>query len=210
MRIADILTFSLVDYPGYPSAVIFTSGCNLRCPWCHNWEIAYGQVSNNEKLDIEGFLEGRLKKRVKAICVSGGEPTLNLDLPEFLKYIKSIGYLLKIDTNGTNPEMVEKVIDKVDYVAIDIKSSPFRYTLLTGVSKNFWPEVYESIKIVRRSKVPYELRMTYVPGLSENVDLIFFNEFAKFENAFVTLARSTSKFKVKGEIPNLKLDVKIR
>ncbi|MGC8704633.1 MAG: anaerobic ribonucleoside-triphosphate reductase activating protein [Athalassotoga sp.] len=209
MRIADILTFSLIDYPGYPSAVIFTAGCNLRCPWCHNWEIAYGNKGISD-IRVENILEGRLKERVKAICVSGGEPTINEDLPEFLDYIKKIGYMLKLDTNGTNPEMVKTVIEKVDYIAIDVKSSPERYPLLTGVERNYWPEVSESIKMARKSKTSYELRMTYVPELSDVRDIRFFAEFTKGENAFLTIARSTSKFKVSGDLPEKNLGIKIR
>ncbi len=197
MRIAGFRSFSLVDYPGKISAVVFTGGCNLRCPWCHNWQIAYGKVDYDESETVKNALATRLKKRLNAVCITGGEPTIQRDLKDFVIFLKKTGYLVKIDTNGTHPEIVKDMAGIVDYFAIDIKARPEKYPLLTGMNFNVWDRVRKSVKIMRERKMEYELRMTYVPGLNDEEDLTFFSNFVrKGEKAFVTVARSTSKFEV--------------
>lgn len=213
MRIAGLRSFSLVDYPGRPSAVVFTSGCNFRCPWCHNWEIAYGEKSLDDNMEnVKKALRRKIRERVDAICVTGGEPTIHPDLPKFVEFLKSLGYLVKIDTNGSNPDMVEEMLKLADYFAIDIKSRPEKYPLLTGIPINMWGNVEKTVEILRKYKIPHELRMTYVPNLSDKKDVDFLSEFSEDEeNVFLTFAKSTSKFRIDNNIPYLKVDkVKVR
>jgi pyruvate formate lyase activating enzyme len=213
MRIAGLRSFSLVDYPGRPSAVVFTSGCNFRCPWCHNWKIAYGEESLDDKTEnVKNALRGKIRERIDAVCVTGGEPTIHSDLPKFVEFLRSLGYLVKIDTNGSNPDMVKEMLKLADYFAIDIKSRPQKYPLLTGIPINMWENVEKTVEILREHKIPHELRMTYVPNLSDEKDVNFLSEFSEdTENVFLTFAKSTSKFRIDNNIPYLKVDkVKIR
>ncbi|WP_051962973.1 anaerobic ribonucleoside-triphosphate reductase activating protein [Mesoaciditoga lauensis] len=213
MRIAGLRSFSLIDYPGRPSAVVFTSGCNFRCPWCHNWKIAYGEESLDDNMEnVKMALRGKIRERVDAICVTGGEPTIHSDLPKFVEFLKSLGYLVKVDTNGSNSDMVKDMLKLANYFAIDIKSRPEKYPLLTGIEINMWGKVEKTVKILREYKVPHELRMTYVPGLSDKKDVDFLSEFSEDgENVFLTFAKSTSKFRIDNDIPYLKVSkIKIR
>ncbi len=216
MRIAGLRSFSLVDYPGRPSAVVFTSGCNFRCPWCHNWKIAYGEESLDDNMEnVKMALRGKIRKRVDAICVTGGEPTIHSDLPKFVEFLKSLGYLVKVDTNGSNPNMVKDMLEIANYFAVDIKSRPEKYPLLTGIDINMWEKVEKTVEILREYKVSYELRMTYVPGLSDEKDVDFLSEFSENgENVFLTFAKSTPNFQIDRDIPyiqHLKVDkIKVR
>ena len=213
MKIAGLRSFSLVDYPERPSAVVFTAGCNFRCPWCHNWKIAYGDDARSNNIEnVKDMLKGRLRKRIDAVCITGGEPTIHPDLPDFIEFLKSLGYLVKVDTNGTNPKMIKDMLAVVDYFAIDIKSRPEKYPLLTGIEVNMWGKVKKTVEILREYKIPHELRMTYVPGLSDKKDVDFLSEFSEDgENVFLTFAKSTSKFRIDSDIPYLKIGkIKIR
>ncbi|WP_456398709.1 anaerobic ribonucleoside-triphosphate reductase activating protein [Mesoaciditoga sp.] len=216
MRIAGLRSFSLVDYPGRPSAVVFTSGCNFRCPWCHNWKIAYGEESLDDNMEnVKMALRGKIRKRVDAICVTGGEPTIHSELPKFVEFLKSLGYLVKVDTNGSNPNMVKDMLEIANYFAVDIKSRPEKYPLLTGIDINMWEKVEKTVEILREYKVSYELRMTYVPGLSDEKDVDFLSEFSENgENVFLTFAKSTPNFQIDRDIPyiqHLKVDkIKVR
>lgn len=157
---------SLVDYSGYAVCVVFTRGCNFRCPFCHNSSLISGRCP--EKIPSEDFFAFLNKRKglLDGVCISGGEPTLNPDLPDFIKKIKAMGLLVKLDTNGTNPVMLEKLLDEnlVDYVAMDIKNSESLYPKTVGVD---FPvsKVLESIGILKRKKIPFEFRTTLVKEL---------------------------------------------
>ncbi|GAB6189020.1 anaerobic ribonucleoside-triphosphate reductase activating protein [Marinitoga arctica] len=199
MILAGIRTFSFVDYPKKISAVVYTGGCNFRCQWCHNWKIAYSNDYNSisEEKIIEKLFA--LRKRLNAVCITGGEPTIHKDLPEFINKIKELGYLVKLDTNGTNPEMVEELIRKklIDYVAMDIKAKPENYYNLINVPKDYWESITKTINILRSSNIDYEFRMTYVPNLSTEDDIEFFEEFLEEdEKGYITIANSTEIFEV--------------
>lgn len=128
MRIAGIIKSSLIDYPQKASTVIFTGGCNFRCGYCHNPEIL-GTSGDEIKLkDLMAFLEKR-KRFIDGVCITGGEPTINSRLPDFIKTIKDMGFSVKLDTNGTNPWMLEGLISSgmLDYVAMDIKGPILKY-----------------------------------------------------------------------------------
>lgn len=166
MTIGGLQKFSLLDYPGHLSAIVFTQGCNFRCQFCYNPMLVWPDYASKSKYhapplslggggagknhprikldDFFAFLKGRQGK-LEAVVISGGEPTMHDDLPDFIKQIKILGYLIKLDTNGTNPAMLNKLIKAkaIDYVAMDIKNSPLKYNQTTGVHpvRNFRREL---------------------------------------------------------------------
>lgn len=174
MRIGGLQKFSLIDYPDKFSCIIFTQGCNFRCPWCHNPELVYPHLFKNTISEnyIFDFLESR-KNELEAVVITGGEPTIQPDLAEFIEKIKKMGYLVKLDTNGSNPYILEKLLKNklVDYVAMDIKAPPEKYSLLIGKSIDI-SLIFESIEIIEKYSPDYEFRTTFVPSLLSEDDLI--------------------------------------
>lgn len=172
MKIGGLEKLTLIDYPGELAAIVFTSGCNFRCHFCYNPMLV---VPKGHPLIEEGglldFLAER-KGKIDGVVVTGGEPTMQPDLPEFLAKIKKLGYKIKLDTNGTNPEMLEKVISSgmVDYIAMDIKGPLDKYQEIVGVDVNL-ENVKKSIKIIVESGLPHEFRTTLVPGLHKKEDI---------------------------------------
>lgn len=165
MKIGGFIKFSLIDYPGKISAVIFTQGCNFRCLYCHNPQLVYPELFT-KPIPFEYIWEF-LKKRkslLDGVVFCGGEPTLQEDLLESIRKIRSLGYIIKIDTNGSRPDVLEKVLPYVDYVAMDIKA-PFysgKYSYVCG-TKVDEIAILKSISLIRASKVPYEFRTTFHP-----------------------------------------------
>ncbi|NMB45037.1 MAG: anaerobic ribonucleoside-triphosphate reductase activating protein [Firmicutes bacterium] len=170
MRIGGYIPLSLVDYPHKPAITVFTRGCNLRCPFCHNGELVIGKEGDTEEAVLK-FLRQR-RDQLDAICISGGEPTIQSDLDEFIRQVRALGYSVKLDTNGSRPEVLLSLLSEglLDYVAIDIKSSPHRYRQATGGRLEF-ATVAKSVGLVRNSGTAYELRTTVVPGLVDLGDL---------------------------------------
>lgn len=163
MNILGIEKVSLVDYPGKVCSTIFTGGCDFRCVFCHNSGIVnedYQPISNDE---IFEYLESR-KGLIDAVTISGGEPTLQKDLKEFIAKVRLMGFLVKLDTNGTMPNILKDLLDKklLDYVAMDIKNCFDSYGEIIGNPSFDVSKVKESLEILRKSKVPYELRTTLV------------------------------------------------
>ena len=173
MRIGDIQRFSLIDYPGKICATVFTQGCNFRCPYCHNPELVIPSLYREGMADNEVF--AFLKKRrgkLDAVNITGGEPTLQPDLIEFIKQIKSLGYMVKIDTNGSFPEILRKLIEGklLDYIAMDIKAPLEKYGIVTGSS--IAPEnIAASIRLIMDSGIDYEFRTTIVKSLLTERDI---------------------------------------
>jgi pyruvate formate lyase activating enzyme len=172
MILAGIEKLSLVDFPGYISTVIFTQGCNFQCGYCQNPDLLQGnkKFDCNEK-DVLDFLAAR-GTMVEGAVISGGEPCIQEDLPVFLAKIKALGYAVKLDTNGSRPGILEKVLgDKLaDYIAVDIKTSPDKYAQFT-----YEPDIAENLKrsvaLVMASGAEYEFRTTCVPGMVEEKDV---------------------------------------
>ena len=171
MKISGFQKLSLVDFDGHISATIFVSGCNFACPFCHNAGLVNGsepQISESEVLEYLskrfGLLDG--------VCVSGGEPTLYPDLPKFISKLKSIGYLVKLDTNGTNPEMVKYLVENklVDYIAMDIKNSEDNYNKTIGKDYDF-SKIKTTIEYIINCGVDYEFRTTLVKSLHTFEDI---------------------------------------
>ena len=161
MDVNGLQKLTLLDYPGKCACTVFLAGCNLRCPFCHNAALVVGQAPT--AMTEEEFLAFLKKRRglLDGVCITGGEPTLRKDLPEFIRKIRELGYLVKLDTNGSNPKMLRQLIDDklIDYAAMDIKNCPDRYgTTCGGIS--ILPAVEESLSILRENKVEYELRTT--------------------------------------------------
>ena len=174
MIINGIEKLSLVDYDGVTACVLFTGGCNFACPFCHNSPLVYAQ--NLPVIDNDEIFEFLIKrtKVLNGVVITGGEPTLNPDLPQFIAKIKAIGYKVKLDTNGTNPKMLSQLIEKelADYVAMDIKNCKEKYALTAGVKKIDLAPIEESVKILINSKIEYEFRTTLVKEFHEFSDII--------------------------------------
>lgn len=159
---------SLVDYPGLMSCILFTGGCNFRCPWCQNGPLVLAPwtqptIDNGE---ILAFLEKR-NGMLDGVVVTGGEPTLQKDLPDFIRKIKDIGLLVKLDTNGTNPGMLRSLVEGglVDYVAMDIKNSLPGYARTAGLDFLDTSPIEESVAFLKEGRVDWEFRTTVVRGL---------------------------------------------
>jgi pyruvate formate lyase activating enzyme len=165
IKIAGIQKLTLLDYPEKVACTIFLQGCNLRCPFCHNSEIidVRNKNYNQDYNKIIEFLSSR-KGMLDGVCISGGEPTIYKDLPFFLKEIKELGYMVKLDTNGYNPSMLKELIEKklVDYIAMDIKNSPDKYGVTVGVDNLDISKLEESILYLLESNIEYEFRTTVV------------------------------------------------
>jgi len=179
MKIGGLQRISLIDYPKELSAIVFTMGCNFRCPYCHNPELVVGSVNVINTDIVLDFLKSRVGK-LSAVSITGGEPTLHSDLPEFMKQIKSMGYKIKLDTNGTNPDMLKQIIDEkiVDYVAMDVKAPLDKYSTVVGVKVNV-ANIVESINIIKESDIYYEYRTTVVESFLVKEDIISIAEMIK-------------------------------
>ncbi|MFZ2151700.1 MAG: anaerobic ribonucleoside-triphosphate reductase activating protein [Minisyncoccia bacterium] len=177
MLVGGLQKLTLVDFPGKVAAIVFTKGCLFRCPYCHNPDLVLpGRGVELPMVDVKDFLELR-KGFLDGICISGGEPTLHKDLPEFIAYIKELGYAVKLDTNGVTPQMVRKLIDKklVDYFAMDLKTTWQKYQAIANLAPGkemFIENCKETFKIIQESSVPHEWRTTVLPGIHTEEDFI--------------------------------------
>lgn len=174
MRILGFQKTTLLDYPHKLASTLFLGGCNFRCPFCHNALIVTEQAAMPEISLEEVF--AHLKKRsgvIEGICITGGEPTLSPELPQLIYSIKELGYSVKLDTNGSNPIMLKKLMVEhaIDYVAMDIKSSPEKYDLTAGCHVNL-ENINQSIDLLLHSNLPYEFRTTVVKELHTADDFI--------------------------------------
>ena len=173
MKIGGLLKFTLIDFPGRPAAVIFTQGCNFRCRYCHNPELVYPHMFTEPvaEEEIDAFLKRR-QGTLEGVVVSGGEPTLFDDLPQFLSKLKSMGYAVKLDTNGTRPDMLKEIIDNklVDFIAMDLKAPLEKYALITGVDFNM-SIIQQSMDLIRSAGIGYEFRTTYDKEVLTDADI---------------------------------------
>ncbi len=173
MNIRGLFKTSLVDYPGRVSSVVFTGGCNLRCGYCHNPGLALNSfyLEKIEEKEVLAFLEKR-KGLIDGLTVSGGEPAMNRGLIPFLQKVKNIGLDVKLDTNGFFPRVVLDCLEKnlLNYVAVDVKTSPEKYRSLTERDVDF-SDLVSTLDILRNSGVEYEIRTTCVPGFADVDDI---------------------------------------
>ncbi len=193
IKIGGVQKFSLLDYPDKISAIIFTSGCNFRCGYCHNPEL----FSSNSEWDEEKVLQflNTRQGKLDGVVITGGEPTIQKGLPEFIKKIKSLNFSVKLDTNGTNPHMLKDLVQSnlIDYVAMDIKAPLSKYKMITGIEPI---GVDESIEFLLKEKIPYEFRTT---ALSSQLLIKDFEEIGK-------LISGADKYFIQKFVPSKILD----
>lgn len=172
MRIAGLQKLTLLDYPGRVACTVFTGGCNFRCPYCHNASLVLPERMGEEAEDVLRFLEKR-RGILEGVAVSGGEPLLQPELPDFLRAVRAMGYSVKLDTNGSFPDRLRAVVEAglVDRVAMDIKNAPERYAETVGVPALDIAAVARSKDFLLSDAVEYEFRTTLVRGLHTPEDV---------------------------------------
>lgn len=180
MKIGGFQKMTVLDFPGKVACTLFTHGCNLRCPFCHNARL----VLRDEDLIDEDEILSYLNKRrgiLDGICISGGEPLLQDDIFDFMKKVKDLHMLVKLDTNGTMPQRLEYAIEAglVDYVAMDIKNCREKYALTSGIDSLDISKIEKSVEILMNSNVEYEFRTTVVRELHTKDDLIKIGEWLR-------------------------------
>ena len=171
MRLGGLQKMTLLDFPGRVACTVFTVGCNLRCPFCHNSSLVL--TPELPELSLEEFFAFLRKRQglLDGVAVTGGEPLLHPELPGFLEQIRALGYAVKLDTNGCFPERLQAVLEAglADYVAMDVKNSREKYEQTAGVA-GILPRVEESVALLRAGKTPFEFRTTLVDELHEPAD----------------------------------------
>ena len=172
MLIAGLQKLTLLDYPGKTACTVFTTGCNFRCPFCHNALLVTHKV---EEFISEDEFFSFLNKRqgiLDGVCITGGEPTLQKELIPFMEKIRSMGFLIKLDTNGARPEILKEILTKklADYVAMDIKASPDRYGEAVGIADFDFSCIAGSIRLLEESGIPHEFRTTVTEELHSEED----------------------------------------
>ena len=178
MKLYGLQKMTLLDFPGRVACTVFLGGCDFRCPWCHNYELAVG--SAEPVMDEEEFF-AFLKKReglLEGVAVTGGEPCLSKELPAFLRKIHEMGFLTKLDTNGAHPELLEQILREglADYVAMDIKNSPGKYLLTAGLTGSeaqqeaLLGRVRRSIRLIMELAPDYEFRTTVISQFHDEQD----------------------------------------
>lgn len=173
MKIAGFRKTSLIDYPDHISAIIFTQGCNFRCPYCHNPELIPFS-SEKDFMDIDyfwQFLEDR-EHLLDGIVITGGEPTLQDDIIDFIENIKNRGLKVKLDTNGTQFNVIDKLLSSnlVDYLAMDLKSSREQHEKITGSTAGF-DDIISTLNLMMNTEIEYEFRTTVVPGMHDEQEI---------------------------------------
>ena len=174
MKILGLQKLSLLDYPGKVACIVFTGGCNFRCPFCHNGDLVTGQGTPEEipEQDVLAFLKKR-QGILEGVVVTGGEPLLQPDLGEFLQKVRALGYVVKLDTNGYLPDRIKKVVTEglVDMVAMDVKNAPEKYAETAGVPNLDFSRIQESIDFLLGADVEVEFRTTVVDELHTPQDI---------------------------------------
>ena len=187
MIIGGLQRFSLIDYPGKISAIVFTRGCNFRCPYCHNPELVdpqrYAEPWQEE--EYWAFLQSRTQK-LDAVVVTGGEPTLQEDLEPFLEKIKKMGFLIKLDTNGSNPDVLKDLLSAnlVDYIAMDIKAPLEKYSEVAKVPIDK-TDIQESIELIKQSTVDHEFRTTIAKNVLSKEDVVNIAKMLQGEKLYI-------------------------
>ncbi len=217
MIIRAVQKFSAVDYPGLLCATVFTPGCNLRCPFCHNGSLVLGSEPDVREEVVFDFLSTR-KNKLDAVCLSGGEPLLQKGVEEFFERVKEMGFKTKLDTNGTKPIYLQKLLKSglVDYVAMDIKNSPGRYAETVGVKAFNLSDIYKSIEVLKTSGVEYEFRTTVTKtfhdekslreaaGMIEGATVWYLQTFRESENLIDPTVEGYSEEEMKSLFENVR------
>lgn len=180
INISGLEKLSLVDYDGFTAATVFTSGCNFACPFCHNSSILRtGLAPLLNESEVLDYLKKR-KGLLDAVCISGGEPTLQKNLPSFIETLKNMGYKIKLDSNGSAPNVLKTLIESglIDYVAMDIKNSKENYPVTVGKNLDM-TSIEKSVELLLSGKVDYEFRTTLVRELHDDADMRDIGEWLK-------------------------------
>ena len=181
MIIKGLQKITLLDFPGKVACTVFTAGCNFRCPFCHNASLVV-RAGEVDEISSESFFNYISKRKgiLDGVCITGGEPLLSVGIEDFIREIKAMGFLVKLDTNGAYPDKLEALLDEglVDYVAMDIKNSKEKYALTAGL-KDFPAEIERSIKIIMDKTPDYEFRTTVVRELHNTQDIVKIAEWLK-------------------------------
>ncbi len=174
MKIYGFQKLTLLDFPGHTACTVFTGGCNMRCPFCHNALLVteVSELQTQEEKEIFDYLEKR-KGILDGVAVTGGEPLIQSDIKDFLRRVRALGYKIKLDTNGTRPELLREIVSEklVDYVAVDIKNSPEKYEKTVGIPGFSLEPVRETVKYLLENHVDYEFRTTVVREFHDISDI---------------------------------------
>lgn len=194
MKIGGFIKTSFVDYPGKIASVVFTQGCNLRCSYCHNASLMAAENRTDGILPEEIFqwLAGR-KDMIDSVVISGGEPTLQTDLKVFIEELKLMNFLVKLDTNGTNPDVLRTLLDEelLDFIAMDIKAPLNKYHSISGTSQLNLSLIRESAELIKTCGIEYEFRTTFCPELATDDISCIILDFDLASNYVVQNCRST-------------------
>ncbi len=172
MKLHGLQKMTLLDFPGRVACTVFLGGCDFRCPFCHNFELADGTAKPvSDDAEFLSFLEKR-KGLLDGVAFTGGEPLLHPDLPDLMKKIRAMGFAVKLDTNGAHPALLRAILDGglADYVAMDVKNSPAKYARTCGVEKLDLAPIRESVELLKAGKCDYEFRTTVVKEFHEEKD----------------------------------------
>lgn len=196
MIIGGFLKFTLLDYPGKIAAVVFTMGCPLRCPFCHNPELVESKNPKIKEDDIFKFLKKR-SKQLEGVVISGGEPTIQKNLPLFIRKVKDMNLAVKLDTSGVNPDVLENLfkLDLLDYISMDIKAPFEKYSKAVGRDIDI-DKIKKSINLIVSSNIPYQFRTTLVLGIHELEDILKISE----------MIRGAKRFTLQEFVPTKTLD----
>ena len=210
MKIYGMEKLSLVDFDGKITCTIFTGGCNFACPFCHNSSLVLNAGLNQELpfSEVVDYLTLR-RKMVDAVCITGGEPTLYNDLKDYFKLFKDMGFITKLDTNGTNPKMLKELVEEglVDYVAMDVKNSYTNYAKTIGKDDpKLLDKVKESINYLLEDHVDYEFRTTIVNELHQEADFLEIAKMLKGAKRYYLQKFKDSKYCIKQGLHEVKLD----
>jgi pyruvate formate lyase activating enzyme len=174
MIIAGLQKTTLIDFPDKIACIVFLAACNFRCPWCYSSELVLPlKIAKQPRLQEQEFFNflNQRKGQLDGVVICVGEPTVNKELPKFIEKIKSLGFFVKLDTNGTNPKMLKDLVNAklIDYVAMDIKATKEKYSVVFGEAKDI-KDIEESVDFLKRGLVDFEFRTTVVPGIHEKTD----------------------------------------
>ena len=186
MKIHGLQKMTLLDFPGHVACTVFLGGCDFRCPFCHNFELVDGSEKPiMDDSELISFLESRTAL-LDGVAITGGEPCLHSDLPELIKKIRSIGYPVKLDTNGNHPGLLKQLIDEglVDYVAMDIKNSEDKYAWTCGLDEMDLTPIKQSISILMNCDIEYEFRTTVIKEFHTEDDFHKIGEMIKGARAY--------------------------
>ena len=187
MKIAGLQKLTLLDYPGKTACTVFTWGCNLRCPFCHNAGLVTEAPAETLTADeLFAFLQKR-RGLLDGVCITGGEPTLQPDLPDLIRDISDMGFAVKLDTNGTNPDILRQLCEsgRISMVAMDIKNSPEKYAVTAGTERLSIDAVHQSVRyLMRQGRIPYEFRTTVVRQYHTAEDFVSIGKWIRGAEAY--------------------------